>query len=297
MARPNAQISPFVLAQGEATAGGGGGGAAAGTGAFPFKGALVTKSADQNNIATGTEVVIVWATTIYDIGSWFDAALNRLVVPAGVTRVRISCELALGVGDAQDIQVSIKKNGLNFPGMQWWGNSGNAIDGTYTQAFGLNSCVVEVVEGDFFDIIARTTVANKDFPTEASRTWFSIEAVETTESGKTATVQTTDATQTVLASGAMAADSAHTIRAYGHGREDATGDTYHFQILGGARNEGGTSSAPTPNVIEVTDAGAATWDATLVANDVADQWEIKVTGEAAHTIDWTVTFFEIITQP
>ena len=119
----------------------------------------------------------------------------------------------------------------------------------------------------------------------------------TPESGiskQTAAVQTTDATQTVLASGAMAAGSAHTIRAYGHGREDATGDTYHFEIFAGARNEGGTSSAPTPNVIEVADAGAAAWDATLEANDTSDEWEIKVTGEAAHTIDWTVTYFEIV---
>lgn len=117
------------------------------------------------------------------------------------------------------------------------------------------------------------------------------------QSSQTATVQTSDATQTVLASAPMAAGSAHTIHAIGHGREDATGDTYHFQIFGGARNEAGTSSAPTPNVIEVADAGAATWDATLVANDASDEWEIKVTGEAAHTIDWTVTYFEIITQP
>ncbi len=37
--------------------------------------------------------------------------------------------------------------------------------------------------------------------------------------------------------------------------------------------------------------------AALVANDTSDEWEIKVTGEAAHTIDWTVTTFEIVTQP
>ena len=132
--------------------------------------------------------------------------------------------------------------------------------------------------------------AEGDVPVYRGTVW-------TPESGvspQTATVQTSDATQTVLASGAMAADSAHTIRAYGHGYQDATGDTYHFEILAGARNEGGTSSAPTPSVTEVADAGAATWDATLEANDGTDEWEIKVTGEAAHTIDWTVTWFEIV---
>jgi hypothetical protein len=108
-----------------------------------------------------------------------------------------------------------------------------------------------------------------------------------------AEVQTTDATPTVIASRPMAADSVHTVTAVGHGYEDATGDTYHFRIFGGARNEGGTSSAPTPDVTEVADAGAATWDATLVANDTTDVWEIVVTGEAAKTIDWTVTYSEI----
>ena len=108
-------------------------------------------------------------------------------------------------------------------------------------------------------------------------------------------MQTTDATQTVIASGAMAADSAHTVRAYGHGREDATGDTCHFEIFAGGRSGGGTSTALTPNVTEVADAGAATRDATMVADDASDQWEIKLTGEAAHTIDWTVTYIEIVT--
>lgn len=116
------------------------------------------------------------------------------------------------------------------------------------------------------------------------------------DKGQTAAVQTTDATQTVIAFAAMTADSAHTVKAWVQGREDATGDTYHAEIFAGARNEGGTSTAPTPNVVEVADAGAAGWDATLEANDTSDEWEIKVTGEAAHTIDWTVTYFEIVQE-
>jgi len=159
----------------------------------------------------------------------------------------------------------------------------------------LSSPVIDVIAGDYFE--AELLIETDSSVTiTALNSNFSIAAIETTESGKAATVQTTDATQTVIASEVMGADSAHTVRAVIQGREDATVDTYHASLFGGARNEGGTSTAPTPNVIEVTDAGASTWDATLEANDTSDEWEIKVTGEAAHTIDWTVTYFEIVQE-
>ena len=150
-----------------------------------------------------------------------------------------------------------------------------------------------MVEGDYFELwyqVQTTTTTS----VSAVLSEFAIQAVETTQSGKSATVQTTDATATVIANGAMAADSAHTIRAYGQGREDATGDTYHFDLFGGARNEGGTSTAPAADVRSVEDAGVSSWVATLVANDSTDVWELKVAGQSSHTIDWTATYFETI---
>ncbi len=270
-----------------------GGGGGSGTGAFPFSGALVKPSVDLTTQDFSTAAAIAFDAETYDVGAWHDNSTNntRLTVPTGVNRVRIAGNAHLNDIDANSHWLlKILKNGALVPGL-----SRTHVDvNTTGPALSVVSAVVEVVAGDFFELLIDTV--DNSVTVEADDTYFAIEAVETSESGQTATVQTTDATQTVLASGAMAADSAHTIRATVQGREDATGDTYHAQILGGARNEGGTSSAATPNVIEVADAGAAGWDATVVANDSTDVWEIKVTGEAAHTIDWTVTFFEII-QP
>ena len=269
-------------------------GGQAGTGATPFSGARVTPAADELTVDVTTQTPITLDAEDYDIGGWHDNSVNntRLTVPAGVTKVELNAQLSLLLADTNEwLFATITKNGV----VDWDGsaNSLNELQTNLTPYGNLGTGVVEVVEGDYFEFEIHIE-ADTSITINAERTSFSIKAVETTQSGKTATVQTTNATQTVLVNGAMAADSAHTIRAYGQGREDATGDTYHFSILGGARNEGGTSSVATPNVIEVTDAGASTWDATVTANDSTDVWEIKVTGEASHTIDWTVTYFEII---
>jgi hypothetical protein len=276
----------------EAQSGGGGGG----SGAFPFKGALVTFPSDLLTQDFSPAAAIPFDEEQYDTDAFHDNSTNntRLTVPAGVTRVRLKGVVAIDlIATGNFVSLSIKKNGASsYPGKS---EQLSEISNTLSRV-SLTSPVLDVVATDYFELFL-SIEGDSSVTLLSDKTSFSIEAVETTESGQTATVQTTDATQTVLASGAMAADSAHTIRATGHGREDATGDTYHFEIFGGARNEGGTSSAPTPNVTEVADAGAATWDATFEANDTSDEWEIKVTGEAAHTIDWTVTWFEIVTQP
>jgi hypothetical protein len=288
MTRPYAQLSPFALARGEATAGGES--AAAGTGAFPFKGAMVRLTSDET---LTNSVAIPWDAEIYDHGGWWViGSPTRFTVLAGVTMVELTVGVHVTTVGA-DMQWRVDKNGARVEGGTWYRQDDIASGGN--SGLSLQTAVLEVVAGDYLELVPGFASGSPSLRQDiAGGTFFSIKAVETTETGKTATVQTSDATQTVIASGAMAADSAHTIRATGHGREDATGDTYHFEIFGGARNEGGTSSAPTPNVTEVADAGASTWDATMVANDTSDEWEIKVTGEAGHTIDWTVTWFEIV---
>ena len=112
---------------------------------------------------------------------------------------------------------------------------------------------------------------------------------------QTASVQTTDATVTNIVAVVMASSSTHTFEVIGHGYEDATGDTLHFQIFGGARNEAGTSSALSASITKVNDAGASTWDVTVDADDTGDTWRIRATGQAAHTIDWTLRYRTIVT--
>ena len=266
----------------------------AGTGAFPFSGALVDLAADETTADYIPAKAVPFDAETYDIGGWHDNSTNntRLTVPAGVTKVRVVGSLIVALTTTSDdfYGIAIYKNGAQV----YIGNvEQRSKIATGTVKFAISSHVHEVVAGDYFELFFESG-GDASVTVQSDRSSFSIQAIETTESGKTATVQTTDATATVIANGAMAADSAHTIRAYGQGREDATGDTYHFDLFGGARNEGGTSSAPAADVRSVEDAGVSSWVATLVANDSTDVWELKVTGQASHTIDWTVTYFEII---
>ncbi len=111
-----------------------------------------------------------------------------------------------------------------------------------------------------------------------------------------ASVQTTDATVTDIVAVAMASSSTHTFTVEGHGYEDATGDTLHFWVRGGARNEAGTSTAGIAIVEKVSNGGSSTaWDITVDADDTGDTWRIRATGEAAHTIDWTLRYRNIVT--
>ena len=108
--------------------------------------------------------------------------------------------------------------------------------------------------------------------------------------GNVLTTQTTDATQTTIGSLSVASGTSLSFTIRGHGREDATGDTFGSKILGVIRNQGGvTALVGALDIVEFNDAGAATWDITAEANDGTDALDIKVTGEAAHTIDWKLT--------
>ncbi|KKN24764.1 hypothetical protein LCGC14_0891490, partial [marine sediment metagenome] len=103
----------------------------------------------------------------------------------------------------------------------------------------------------------------------------------------TFTTQTTDATQTTIVSISVTSGTSLYFTIKGHGRENATGDTKGSKIEGIIENTGGTTVlVGSLHIIDIDTAGAATWDITAEANDGTDALDIKVTGEAAHTIDW-----------
>jgi len=102
------------------------------------------------------------------------------------------------------------------------------------------------------------------------------------------TATTTDATDTLLISEAVASGSTTGFEAYIVGREDATGDSVYARISGAVKNQAGTTAVVGTNTTDRSeDAGATTWVTEVVANDTSDALEVRVTGEAAHTIDWT----------
>ena len=103
-----------------------------------------------------------------------------------------------------------------------------------------------------------------------------------------ATVQTTDATETSLQVITIPADTERVIVSRAHCNEPATDDSAWFFSRFGVKNVGGTVSL-LGGVSQDTgaDAGASTWTVTVDVTGATVR--IRVTGEAAHTINWETT--------
>lgn len=125
--------------------------------------------------------------------------------------------------------------------------------------------------------------AGEALTTDGSGTLLFTEMVPVT----TFTTQTTDATQTTIGSISVTNGTSLYFTVKGHGRENVTGDTKGSKIEGIISNTSGTTVlVGSLHIIDIDTAGATTWDITAEANDGTDALDIKVTGEAAHTIDW-----------
>ncbi len=156
----------------------------------------------------------------------------------------------------------------------------------------------EVVYGQIVGVIIGTTNANTLFQlTTVGPYVLDTTALVFTKAGgggNITIVQTTDATKTNLATGALASGEVATIDARGQAFESATGDIYWFQIVGCVKNIGGTTTlVGTPVIVDDNDAGGSTWIVGLEADDTLDNWELTVTGEAAHTIEWKLSYVEV----
>lgn len=175
MARPYAQMSPFVLAQGEATAGGGGSGSSVG---LPFKGALVKPAADQTAKNFVSATAVDFDAEVYDVGGWHDNSVNnsRLTVPAGVTKVRVTGGAALAAVIVNDhIQLRLQANGSGaVPGLA----RTHADVQSSAPSLSASSGIIEVVEGDYFEMLL-DTATDTSITVTAAETWFAIQAVET----------------------------------------------------------------------------------------------------------------------
>ena len=98
-----------------------------------------------------------------------------LIVPAGVTMVKLLGQIETQTDVTGQIIVSIHKNSAVFDGT---GSGG--VETTGTEQIGTQSATVEVSEGDNFQLMqfaGDTGTVEADF----NRTWFSIEVVETTQ--------------------------------------------------------------------------------------------------------------------
>jgi hypothetical protein len=109
--------------------------------------------------------------------------------------------------------------------------------------------------------------------------------------------QTTNNTATVIYNAAasankwtLAANDSVIVKATVIGRKvgDA-GQSAAYEVICAFKNQGGTSTAGTTGVTKRVlneDTGTTNYDATLAVNDTDDTFELKVTGDTGHTVNW-----------
>lgn len=111
-----------------------------------------------------------------------------------------------------------------------------------------------------------------------------------------ATVQTTDATVTDIALIALASGEAKVVRGFIIGTLSGSANSFAASFIAAGKNNGGTSAQlAAASITKLDGDGGNTWDVTIDVDDTGDDIRIRVTGQAATTIDWRVQY-ETITE-
>jgi hypothetical protein len=148
-----------------------------------FSGCLLKKSTGQSIPNNTLNQFLTWDQEVYDTGyngtPFHDTVTNntRITVPAGVTKVRLSGQVDWGFGDNGYRIVVITKNGTS-PG----GYVGAAVDQRNAVIGGstiqpLVTPVVDVEEGDYFELRVLHTAGVAVDVDPVDSTWFAIEVV------------------------------------------------------------------------------------------------------------------------
>ena len=151
---------------------------AGGGGALPFRGARIAPTALQNYTNLSTYDTVRFAVAERDTsGFWSAGSPNRLTIPAGVTKVRLSANVKGDTSDAVDNNniVFVKNGSVNdTPGIA---SVDMQIDGYSNSGAYLASDVLDVVQSDYFEL---RYFASASFSLNAERgqTWFAIEVIE-----------------------------------------------------------------------------------------------------------------------
>lgn len=148
---------------------------AASTGSF--RGALVTKAADQTAANYTAAPAIAWDSESYDTDSIHDNVTNntRLTVPSGVTRVRLQGQARV---EASTVDVYhalyIPKNGS----LAYTGSTQIKVEaGSTIQVVNVTSPVLTVIAGDYFELWLEVET-DTSVTVKASSSWFAMEIIE-----------------------------------------------------------------------------------------------------------------------
>ena len=143
-----------------------------------FRGALVNKTANQSTVNDATTVITFDAET-YDTTDIHDNSINndRLTVPTGVTKVRLTAVCTWASSSIGFRECFIAKNGSNaeYKGRGYAMVEANETSGG-VNGVNIAGSVIEVIAGDYFQLRARQNATTLDVT--AANTWFAMEIIE-----------------------------------------------------------------------------------------------------------------------
>lgn len=136
-----------------------------------FNGALVQLTSPET-IPDNLGTVIPWDATVYDVGGWWSVGNpTRLTVPAGVSRVIVSCNIQWAANNVGERLVVQRKNDGTFPGQ----GASRLVPIELADA-NVHSAVVDVVAGDFFEILVVQKSGGSLNLNDTPSNWFAIRA-------------------------------------------------------------------------------------------------------------------------
>jgi hypothetical protein len=142
------------------------------------RGALAKKAADQTTADYTGGVLVAWdGADVYDTDAIHDPVTNnsRMTVPAGVTKVRLKCQILMAAVTASvQIPLEIWKNGsAAYDGLA----SARVTTASTAPAIDVETPILTVTAGDYFE--ARLTVgSDSSITVVAVGSWFEMEIIE-----------------------------------------------------------------------------------------------------------------------
>jgi len=144
----------------------------------PFRGALISRTSNLTGISW--PLIVPWQQAVYDTDNFWASSPNpsRLIIPAGVTKVRLNASVSLELmTTAGSILLTFLKNGAST------GALGGRTDRQGTTGFTSNtqnavSPVLNCVAGDYFEVRVNVNMSGNDQILAENLTFFGIEVVE-----------------------------------------------------------------------------------------------------------------------
>lgn len=118
-------------------------------------------------LSAGVTTPVEWDTEDADVGGWFSAPNDEIIVPGGVSRVRMIANLR-GASVTDQFVVTFAVNGSTVPGTSGYDN--DTSGGDFLNA---KSAILEVSPGDVLTCRAFSTTARNI--TGGADSWFSVE--------------------------------------------------------------------------------------------------------------------------